>query len=852
MQESKENIIDSLFYNSFSKNYGVDNKYMQDIYIVEFLFLIKALNENSTYIQEFARDYRAYAIMHNKDQILDKDKFYVLKQNDEIILKKGIDVVLRLSVYEFYDYLCSYYFILKNQYKQYTINKNYLKDIEENLNLFYKLYIKKENETLLHKLMFFADESLIYNVRDFINKHIPFIQKTYVNQKSLTFYDRDLSSIKQLLDSKDTLNSLILRGCTNISDLELLKEFKNLKVLQLCALNLEDISFLENMQSLTELNIANNKIKDIKVLASLKKVNHLYMVLNEIEDLSYINDMIALKSLYLDTKQIDYKNGANIIRDDINLYVLDIECISPYEFSPTLVFERKGYNDKLKRQNEQSRAINISLNKDKASHSINIKDRWLYSGILNSLKYMPSVLYDLSKLKILDINDNIDLCDDFLFLTEYGDYSALSAATNLKKLNIENRKVNDFSFLLKTTKLESLKLTNVDNLTNLLNLINLQNLKNLSLNTIRFNDLDGIDKLLNLKFLDISNTTINDTTNIIKLGKLTKLKELTLSNSNIDNLDFLSYMPNLTYLDLSHCRNLKSSDFANLQYLTKLENFKALDTSFNNASYLTKSPKLQHISIDDCLDLNDKNFLSIFINLKSFTSNLDLSYIFKSLINFALDKLKLSGFDFEVYDDYVEQEHTPSIFAKNNINIQNISCLYNLYKNVKSLCHKDKKIFFINEEAILNNKNLIMPSINALNSYAKRVEEKELLLKNTIYKDKDESFFYKYLNVNYLDLLDPENEKDYDDFLSYQDELFIDYIDDEEEYFCNNIPIFAYIDTNNKYHYICIKFNHYYSCVNLNENLSLKIPNEKPIDLNINLIKFLYSIDEKLKSIFKY
>lgn len=134
---------------------------------------------------------------------------------------------------------------------------------------------------------------------------------------------------------------------------------------------------------------------------------------------------------------------------------------------------------------------------------LEIKDRWLYSGLMQSLGYCPSVKYDLTKLKSLDCSDKVPLCDDFLFLTEQGDYSCLAAAVRLRELNLSRTALSTLAPVSGMKELRSLCLAGCRDLPpdSFSVLPSLSRLQWLDLSETAFSDLKLLSHLDSLDFL---------------------------------------------------------------------------------------------------------------------------------------------------------------------------------------------------------------------------------------------------------------------------------------------------------------------------------------------------------------
>lgn len=90
-------------------------------------------------------------------------------------------------------------------------------------------------------------------------------------------------------------------------------------------------------------------------------------------------------------------------------------------------------------------------------------------------------------------------------------------------LHLDCSKIDDYSFVYEMTELESLTLTGLSNL-----------------------DIDKLNKLINLKYLNISHTQCTD-----DMLNIESLEELYIDSSNIKDINFTLNLPNLKTLSLS-------------------------------------------------------------------------------------------------------------------------------------------------------------------------------------------------------------------------------------------------------------------------------------------------------------
>ena len=152
---------------------------------------------------------------------------------------------------------------------------------------------------------------------------------------------------------------------------------------------------------------------------------------------------------------------------------------------------------------------------------------------------------------------------------------------NVRKITIKNnKKIKDFSELVKFEKLKELTITNCN-----------------------MTDISILEQIPNLQIVNLSGNKIVEISGKMNLKTV---KELNISNNKIKNLDFLTSFPNLTKLNIS-TNNLSEvygiSVCENLQYVNFLNN------SIKDGEELIKLKKLHTIYIDEEFDRTQLDFL---------------------------------------------------------------------------------------------------------------------------------------------------------------------------------------------------------------------------------------------------
>lgn len=272
----------------------------------------------------------------------------------------------------------------------------------------------------------------------------------FYGSKELTLGPDDIVSFRQLM-CQNTLRYLVADRMTKAMDLDVLGDYTQLNTLFLRDMGIKDISFLASMKNLTDLGLGGNQVHDLSSLAGLEKLRSIYIARNPVRDFSALGQLPALKSLYADIEQLPDQSAWDAIPRRISLKVLRLTPLGNFRYNVETVYDRP-----------LPLPADSSADRQKDPRKLDIKDRWLYSGLINALGYEPTVKYDITKLKRLDCSDNICLCDDFWFLTEPGDYSCLESAVKLRYLNLSGRVVKDYSWLRNCVNLREINLSHTD------------------------------------------------------------------------------------------------------------------------------------------------------------------------------------------------------------------------------------------------------------------------------------------------------------------------------------------------------------------------------------------------------
>ena len=495
---------DEFFYDNYTRAWeGAEFKKMIPIYKSEMESLIYSLENKMPYRQEFAKDYLLK--LHLTKEVDGKKRAIQIPLSPYSIIPAEVTVLFQKDGKTVYQ--CSYkqFFKIINNYAEELKNRFWLEGWDagwiERLDDLKKAHCDGNSEERTSRRKVAGNKNA-----------------TFEKQKSLTLKPGDIYSLKQL-KCQNTLRYLVMNGLTKVKDLNVLSEYTNLRTLYMRSMDIEDISFISTLTNITELGLPGNKITDLSPLENLKNLDHLYIVDNPVTDFSVVEKLPSLKVIYTDINQMPDSTAWDKIPKRVALRVLSFVPTGDFYYETTEVYKR-NIELESKKEEEADNAYKLAANgknepekkAPKDSKHLQIKDRWLYSGLYNSLGYTPSVKYDLTKVKTLSCADNIRLVDDLLFLNELGDYSCLEAAVNLRDLNLSNRVINDFQWLKNCVNLKRLDLshTDFDDLSLLLGMKNLTNLSLAGCKNLKKEDGDLLKELTSIKVLELANTPLFD------------------------------------------------------------------------------------------------------------------------------------------------------------------------------------------------------------------------------------------------------------------------------------------------------------------------------------------------------
>lgn len=199
-------------------------------------------------------------------------------------------------------------------------------------------------------------------------------------------------------------------------------------------------------------------------------------------------------------------------------------------------------------------------------------------GNLTQLKRILILNEFKSKKPSLKPLENLKNIEDFSS-SHIKDIETISGFKKLKKLSLDNIKTSNLDFLVENKLLESIWLRGTDSITNFSGLSYLPNLeKALFIRNYKYQDLDFISDLVNLKHLDVS--YFNQIKEIPSLKLLTKLTDFTIIGcKNLLDYSKMTEAKSLENIFCSATNKILTEHFEFLKYVVKL---KKINIIFSN------------------------------------------------------------------------------------------------------------------------------------------------------------------------------------------------------------------------------------------------------------------------------
>ncbi len=275
----------------------------------------------------------------------------------------------------------------------------------------------------------------------------------------------------------------------------------------------DDTAALASLVRMENLGLSDCGIKDIGFLSGLKELTFLQISDNSVRDLSPIAEMKHLKTLYIDNNPI--------------------EDLTPlYGLSALRTLSMKG--------------IPLSQRQLDA----------LREALPNCSVYADEPETEVREIRIGGRNFRSDVTELSLGGLKITDISALSACTNLEKLDLRDNEIKDISPLVELPKLKWLCVWN-NQIEDINPLLSLSGLEYIDADSNRISDISVLEFLPHLKEVWLNKNPLKS---VEPLRALTELTKLGLAGTGLDDdgLECLMELKTLTELNIKDNKSLSA------------------------------------------------------------------------------------------------------------------------------------------------------------------------------------------------------------------------------------------------------------------------------------------------------
>ncbi len=260
------------------------------------------------------------------------------------------------------------------------------------------------------------------------------------------------------LDSEE----LMLSGQT-ITDISLLREFRQLKILDLSNNQITDLQPLMELQKLEKLNISNNSVNDLRPLIGLPALTQLDASFNEVTETTAVGSIGSLTMLDLSHNHIrDFSGLGKLNR--LNTLKLNATQITDADLS--FLYPLKGLANLDLRENEGLSDKEIGTLKGSLTGCSVITSELVYEvsffgHIVRSdekkLVYPSCGLWDLGGLDRLTRLEELDLRDNQI--SSLYQLEITPSRETIRKLNLSGNQIKEVFSLRALTAVEELDLS---------------------------------------------------------------------------------------------------------------------------------------------------------------------------------------------------------------------------------------------------------------------------------------------------------------------------------------------------------------------------------------------------------
>ncbi|XID94608.1 leucine-rich repeat protein [Paenibacillaceae bacterium WGS1546] len=403
---------------------------------------------------------------------------------------------------------------------------------------------KPEGEIRVRDVNGITDLSLVFN--DNLS-NLEGIQY-FTDLKSLTIWGTGVKDISHLEQLKK-IETLKLDD-NQIEDISVLGKLTNIKRLDLADNQIQHIDGLSQLQQLESLTLSGNQIQQITALSQLSQLRFLILSNNQIEDITPLANLTGLWTAELKQNRITDIGALSNLK---NLYTLYLSGNLITDFTPTAAYYNNLTNKdfSLEGLNEEENIV------------ISFPDPFVEQAVRSKIQKPEG------EIRVRDVNGITDL--SLVFNDNLSNLEGIQYFTDLKSLTIWGTGVKDISHLEQLKKIETLKLDD-NQIEDISVLGKLTNIKRLDLADNQIQHIDGLSQLQQLESLTLSGNQIQQ---ITALSQLSQLRYLILSNNQIEDITPLASLTGLWSVEL------KQNRITDIQALSNLTNLRSLHLSGN-------------------------------------------------------------------------------------------------------------------------------------------------------------------------------------------------------------------------------------------------------------------------------
>ncbi|CAL6114606.1 Conserved_hypothetical protein [Hexamita inflata] len=319
-------------------------------------------------------------------------------------------------------------------------------------------------------------------------------------------------------------------------------ELEYLLHLEIANNNINNISDLAKLDKLQHLVIRNNKVSDISVVENLLRLKHFDASLNKIADLQVFaeNTFESLEYLNLSCNKIDDISALTQYLNNGLIQHVDLSCNQLWDV----------FNVSLHRNTSVMLCNNYICDYNNLLQSESFQYEFIGAQKVPDSKFIKSKILPGKKINVAEKREqlicqhNISLCNIQQSYYKYIQSNYIQYLYSEAFIAIDNEYIQDLT-LLNNFSCVSITLTNCVNF----KFSQIQNITNLTVIQSKISSISGIESMVQLQILDLSENEIRD---IYPLHFLINLQQVNLRSNQIifiDNIFKSSKLENLNVED---------------------------------------------------------------------------------------------------------------------------------------------------------------------------------------------------------------------------------------------------------------------------------------------------------------